>query len=362
MNTVIPLVYLCCVCLFQWDAVAYSFIALLAIFCWGLLTKKRAAPVKEKPPGRQVYISVIVPIHNEGRNILSLLESMGRDHPVELIFIDDASTDNSAEVLREFKEAYRYTYVTVAKQACVADVLNQGLARVSAGSNYIGVINGDCTVALDWQRVIDYLTEYGPAGYNLANRARPNGTLAGYLARVEKGFKNYLFTQGAACLNNGYFVRREFLSAAGWSTITEDLNLSLRLRAAGGDIVQTAEHAVIDQIPDTMRKLCNQKYRWVYGDMASRIGQCPRNLFDFVVNLYYFFPGYTLLAFLVYPVYRVYPVQMAIIVMDAVLCYAAVHSVRDALCYAVFQFLFQLYFYLRVAYSYLFIRNYRITW
>lgn len=49
-------------------------------------------------------LSVIIPIHNEGPFLERCLNSIPEHPDVEVIAIDDASTDNSAEILQQYKD------------------------------------------------------------------------------------------------------------------------------------------------------------------------------------------------------------------------------------------------------------------
>lgn len=53
-------------------------------------------------------VSVIIPFHNEEDRIKPLLESlMAQDYPsIQLVFVDDCSTDNTVSLLKEFSERF----------------------------------------------------------------------------------------------------------------------------------------------------------------------------------------------------------------------------------------------------------------
>lgn len=79
-------------------------------------------------------VTVIIPVYNAERYLRDTLDSVyAQDYPdVELIAVDDASTDASSEILNEYKSAFAqrgYTYVIVRRQnnggLCAA--INEGL-------------------------------------------------------------------------------------------------------------------------------------------------------------------------------------------------------------------------------------------
>ena len=65
----------------------------------------------QDPSQREIYLSVVAPAHNEKDNLPRLLEEVAAalaqlKHPWEVIITDDASTDGTADVLRELRKKY----------------------------------------------------------------------------------------------------------------------------------------------------------------------------------------------------------------------------------------------------------------
>jgi GT2 family glycosyltransferase len=63
----------------------------------------------EQPPPPLPSLSVIVPTHNGARKVPRLLDSLNAqpDHDIEVIVVIDGSTDNTAELLRARRDAFR---------------------------------------------------------------------------------------------------------------------------------------------------------------------------------------------------------------------------------------------------------------
>ena len=54
-----------------------------------------------------VYITFILPTHNEDKNIISLIEeiiSLNKQYLVEIIVVDDNSNDRTQSLVREFSK------------------------------------------------------------------------------------------------------------------------------------------------------------------------------------------------------------------------------------------------------------------
>jgi len=57
-------------------------------------------------------ISVIIPVYNGERYLAEAIESALGQHyrPIEIILVDDGSTDRSAEVAKQVSQSIRYLY------------------------------------------------------------------------------------------------------------------------------------------------------------------------------------------------------------------------------------------------------------
>jgi glycosyltransferase involved in cell wall biosynthesis len=91
----------------------------------------------------QPLVSVVVPVHNGERHLGEALESIRRQdyRPLEVLIVDDGSTDGSAAVCRSFPEC-RYIYQ---ENAGVAAARNAGIA--AAHGDFIAFLDQDDTWA-----------------------------------------------------------------------------------------------------------------------------------------------------------------------------------------------------------------------
>ncbi len=86
-------------------------------------------------------------------------------------------------------------------------------------------------------------------------------------------------TDGTAELRgNGMFVRRQVLaSIGGWNprALTEDLDLSTRLSAAGHHVVLAPEAVVEEEAVETLAALWHQRLRWAEGSLRRLLEHGP---------------------------------------------------------------------------------------
>lgn len=91
--------------------------------------------MKESP-----LVSVIIPVYNCDRYLAQAIESVLNQtyQPLEIIVIDDGSTDNSAEVAKHFDSSVRYYYQT---QSGAATARNYGTEL--AKGNFFAFLDAD---------------------------------------------------------------------------------------------------------------------------------------------------------------------------------------------------------------------------
>ncbi|MCD4811620.1 glycosyltransferase [bacterium] len=94
---------------------------------------------KSKP-----LVSIVIPVHNGEKFLREAIEScLNQDHPtLEIVVVDDKSTDSTLEILREYESKdERIRVLSVEKQNGLGNVINIGI-RASKGK-YIARMDAD---------------------------------------------------------------------------------------------------------------------------------------------------------------------------------------------------------------------------
>jgi cellulose synthase/poly-beta-1,6-N-acetylglucosamine synthase-like glycosyltransferase len=306
---------------------------------------------------RSINLNILIPIFNEEKNLEELINQIYKDNKKKfnVTMINDLSTDDSLNILKKYKDIYKYDIINREnKRGYVAGVLNDGLNSIinNDNVNYIGVINADCILEKNLiDNVIDYLENYDITALNISNQAKYNKNIWQYFANLEKSFKNNLFYNVEASLNNGYFIEKKILKKInGWSEteLTEDLDLSLKLKK-NKQIIYQSKLYVYDDVPDNIISLFNQKYRWLKGDITNRTKKIPNDLFEIIVNIYYIFPLYTLFCIFTLNLrINIILLQILILVIEGILFYwfDDEKNFKNAIIYPISQFIYSIYFYL----------------
>ncbi|MBF0523587.1 MAG: glycosyltransferase [Deltaproteobacteria bacterium] len=91
----------------------------------------------------QSAVSVIMPVYNHEQYVAQAIESVLNQtyEDLELIILDDASTDNSVEVIRPYLTDRRVKFFRQDKNLGSSETINNGIRMVQ--SNYVTIINSD---------------------------------------------------------------------------------------------------------------------------------------------------------------------------------------------------------------------------
>ncbi|MFD9125132.1 bifunctional polysaccharide deacetylase/glycosyltransferase family 2 protein [Kitasatospora sp. NPDC059571] len=222
-------------------------------------------------------VSVIVPAYNESAGIEAAVRSLlASDHPVEVIVVDDGSTDGTADLV----ESLNLPYVRVLRQPNSGKpaALNLGLRHARA--ELVVMVDGDTVFEPDAVRMLvqpfaDRRVGAVSGNAKVANR----GGLLGRWQHIEYvvGFNldRRLFDL-AECMPTvpgavGAFRRSALLriGGVGEATLAEDTDLTMALCRAGWRVVYEERAKAWTEAPATLGALWRQRYRWCYGTLQA---------------------------------------------------------------------------------------------
>jgi glycosyltransferase involved in cell wall biosynthesis len=228
------------------------------------------------PPVTQP-VSVIVPAYNESAGIEAAVRSLlASDHPVEIVVVDDGSTDGTADLV----ESLRLPYVRVIRQANAGKpaALNTGIA--AASFDLLVMVDGDTVFEPDAVRALVQPFADPRVGAVSGNAKVINrGGLLGRWQHIEYvvGFNldRRLFDL-AQCMPTvpgavGAFRRDALLRVGGVSgdTLAEDTDLTMALCRDGWRVVYEEDAVAWTEAPASLGALWRQRYRWCYGTLQA---------------------------------------------------------------------------------------------
>ncbi|MFQ5638296.1 MAG: glycosyltransferase [bacterium] len=257
------------------------------IFCYEIYRKIRSRKeddfirtLKENPP----LVSIIIPALNEQDTISwtvrSLLEQTYQN--LELIVVDDGSTDHTPELCRRLSKKDNVFYYRFMERAGKSAVLNYGLKF--ANGKFVVFVDSDTT--FDRDAIYELMKVFsdpkvGGASGNLRARNGDDNLLTS-LQQIE-----YMFTIsigrrirsrfGILPIISGAFggFRRELISletSGGHEPGPgNDSDLAIRVRKKGYKIAFVPEAVCLTNVPAKMTKLIKQRSRWDRNMIKNRV-------------------------------------------------------------------------------------------
>ncbi|GGX27602.1 bifunctional polysaccharide deacetylase/glycosyltransferase family 2 protein [Streptomyces chryseus] len=222
-------------------------------------------------------VSVLVPAYNERECIANTVRSlMTSEHPIEIIVIDDGSTDGTADIV----EAMRLPNVRVVRQQNSGKpaALNNGLAH--ARYNIVVMMDGD--TVFEPATVRELVQPFGdPRVGAVAGNAKVGNrdSLIGAWQHIEyvMGFNlDRRMYDLLGCMPTipgavGAFRADALQRFGGMSedTLAEDTDVTMALHRDGWRVVYAEKARAWTEAPESVQQLWSQRYRWSYGTMQA---------------------------------------------------------------------------------------------
>jgi cellulose synthase/poly-beta-1,6-N-acetylglucosamine synthase-like glycosyltransferase len=225
-----------------------------------------------------------VPCYNEETTISATCKSLlALDYPqekLEIILVDDGSTDTTPSIMAQFISYSRVRIITK-KNGGKHTALNAGIASTDA--EFIGCLDADSFVDPD------ALREIVPC----FNNPQVVATIAAISIHEPKNILQHMqyaeFAFGITLRHtfasiNGLnvtpgpfsFYRREIIEKLGgfrYAHQSEDLEMALRIQQAGYTIEKALHARVYTKAPDTIAELVRQRTRWTTGFLRNVLGE-----------------------------------------------------------------------------------------
>lgn len=293
----------------------------------GLLLDRRPLEVDTASP--LPGVSILIAAYNEEANIAGTLESIARqdyDGPMQVIVVNDGSTDGTAEKLASLSYPWLQV-IHLDRNGGKAHALNEGLKHVQWGLTI--TVDGDSYLHRDALRhlVRRYLSDppntMAVAGEVLVRNSRKNlvtqiqewdyfhGIAA--IKRLQSLYQGTLVAQGAFSLYDTGLLRE----MGGWApSVGEDIVLTWGILNRGYRVGYAENACLFTNAPDTWAQFIHQRQRWSRGLIEAfksnwRLLFKPRMITLFIwwnllfpyIDLVYslaFIPGLVLALFGVY--------------------------------------------------------------
>ncbi|MEO0406656.1 MAG: glycosyltransferase family 2 protein [Cyanobacteria bacterium P01_A01_bin.135] len=246
-----------------------------------LFTPIAALPEPLGEDAEHPFISLLVAAKNEEAVVAGLVKNLCTlDYPTEhydVWLIDDSSTDNTAAILDRLSQTYPNLNVIhrpAGSGGGKSGALNEVWPLTQA--EIMAVFDADAQVPADLLRRVVPLFDQANVGAVQVRKAIANAPV-NFWTRAQAGemlLDSYVQEKRIAIggigelRGNGQFVRRDAIQDChGWNeeTITDDLDLTLRLHLNRWDVLHLAVPAVQEEGVTSAVGLWHQRNRWAEG-------------------------------------------------------------------------------------------------
>lgn len=264
---------------------AYFFLLFFSIF-WLLVLFGSEEETKPEKLHRYPFFTTIVPAYNEEESITDTLLSLIKlDYPMdkrEIIVVNDGSTDKTQELVENFISQHPQQQITLINQKNQGKgrAMNVGLAQVKG--EFFACLDADSFVASNaLQEMLPYFEQDQKiaAVCPLLKVKNPSSVLQ--KVQWVEYTTNMLYKMLNAKLDcihvtPGPFsiYRTEVIQKLGGydeKTITEDLEIAIRLQKYHYRIIQTFDATVETNAPNNWKSLFWQRIRWYKGSVDNTI-------------------------------------------------------------------------------------------
>jgi poly-beta-1,6-N-acetyl-D-glucosamine synthase len=231
-------------------------------------------------------MSVLIPAHNESVGIVRCLDSVRKNtyRKLEIIVIDDASSDNTRQLVRAYIAKHPNRNIRLMykrRNVGKAEALNHAL-RDGARGDLVMTLDADSVLhRKSITNAVSYFEDPRVAGVAANVRIMDSLTVLGLLQKFEHmvGYRSKKFF---SVTNSEYIVggvastyRRDLLKQVRFydnDTTTEDIGLSLKVVALGNRehrIIYAANVLAMTEGVQTFKGLVRQRYRWKLGGLQN---------------------------------------------------------------------------------------------
>ncbi len=230
-------------------------------------------------PRRYPAVAIIVPCYNEERTVGKTIESLlALDYPqerLEIVVVDDGSTDGTYKAAAQYRK--RGVALLRKENGGKHTALNLALKRTKA--EFVGALDADSTVEPDaLRKIISRFTGPDIMAVTPSMKIRDE---KGVLRRIQSVeftmgilLRRVFADLGSQHVTPGPFTiyRRAFFEKHGYyreAHRTEDIEVALRIQSHHYQIENATDAYVYTHGPNTFRSLYKQRLRWYYGFLSN---------------------------------------------------------------------------------------------
>ena len=231
----------------------------------------------------QPSVSVVIPAFNEEKSIIACVNSVLRSNypknKMEIIVVNDGSTDNTAKILKEFKlkNAFKNLRIIIQTNSGKAHALNNGIKNYAKGE-LIMCLDGDSMLTKEAiKNAVRHFEQKNVMALASNLKIKKDKGFINLIQRFEYAI-SYQMKKAQTVFNIEYIIggvgsvfRRRILEKVYFydtNTVTEDIDLTLKILRNGNKnfrVIYGSDVVTYTQGALTIKDLVKQRYRWKWG-------------------------------------------------------------------------------------------------
>lgn len=283
----------------------YMFIALYFLFLFTLTFIQNRKEIFEIPKLKQKYsLSVLIPAYNEEDSIEGTVKSVlnsDYDTILEIIVINDGSTDNSLKIIKQLTKKYKKVKLLDKPNSGKADSLNKAL-EIAKGE-FIAVVDADSYPEKNAISSMMGFFNYEDTGaVTVRIFVKESDNFIRKMQSIE--YKVIAFTRKLLGFLDSIYVtpgplaiyrKSALIKINGFDTknMTEDIEATWHLFFEGYKIKMSFTSKVFTVAPNTFKKWFKQRIRWNIGGLQT-LNKYKKNFFKKGMLGYFVLPFFSL--------------------------------------------------------------------
>lgn len=262
----------------------YIFLALYMLSLFILLYVQNRKSLFKYPSGKPVPVSIVMPCYNEGNHIGKAIEGLlNLDWPkemIEVIVVDDKSSDNSVEVIKSYCDKYDNVKLIESKNNSGGAARPTNIGIKNAKFDYLAVADADSFPDRDsLLKMIGFLQEDKKVGgVTCSISAVPRKNFIERLQAIE--YSIIAFTRKLLDPVDGVYImpgpfalyRKSVLQEVGGfdeKNMTQDIEMTWKILNAGYKVRMCLATKVSSITPSKLKAWWRQRVRWNIGGIQT---------------------------------------------------------------------------------------------
>ena len=259
-------------------------------------------------------LTVIIPAYNEEklieRTIKNVLDSNYDSRKLEIICVDDGSTDRTREIVKKLGEKHKNIKLVKGEHKGKSAALDLGVENAS--NDIIMSVDADTVIGKEFipEIVAPFADEKVGATNGMAFISEPKRVIE-HFQNVEYYFNNLIRNSFSKALDNGIWFfgaaacfRKSALQKAGEfskEVLTEDMDISLRIFEQGYKVLTVENAHYHTRAEQNIIGLFKQRMRWFFGGLQCALkhrGLLKKRSFaiKYLFFSQFFWAGFSLIA------------------------------------------------------------------